>query len=223
MSETQTPLHIGVVLFPGFQLLDVAGPLDCFNILSQSHPLKLSILSTTLAPVTTLSLVRGASLSSFSQSIVPTHTFSSPPSTPIDVLFLPGGLGTRPPNDLEELKAFLVQHAPAARFILTVCTGSGLLAQTGLLDGKRATGNKNSWEWTTEQSGGVEWVYKARWVEDGRFWTSSGVSAGIDMALAWVAKVYGGEVAERIAKTMEYVWERDSTVDSFADLYKHDV
>ncbi|KAL8283931.1 hypothetical protein RQP46_005363 [Phenoliferia psychrophenolica] len=217
------PLYFGVILFPGFQLLDVAGPLDCFNVLSQSHPFTLSILSTTLEPVTTLSLVRGASQALFTQSIVPTHTFSAPPSTPIDVLFLPGGLGTRPPNDHEELKAFLVRHAPAARFILTVCTGSALLAQTGLLDGKRATGNKNSWKWTTEQSKRVEWVYKARWVEDGKFWTSSGVSAGIDMALAWVAHVYGIDTAERMTKGMEYVWERDSTVDSFADLYEHDV
>ena len=122
---------------------------------------------------------------------------------------------------MAELKAFVVQHAPTARFVLTVCTGSGLLAQTGLLDGKRATGNKNSWIWTKAQSDRVDWVYKARWVEDGPFWTSSGVSAGIDMALGWVGTVFGGEVAERIAKTMEYVWERDSTVDHFAALYPH--
>ncbi|KAM0748410.1 class I glutamine amidotransferase-like protein [Meredithblackwellia eburnea MCA 4105] len=226
MSESKKPHHFALILFPGFQLLDVAGPLDCLNILSLTHPIKLSVLSTTLEPVSTRipNAATTASKGLFAESWVPTHTFSSPPSEPIDVLFLPGGWGTRVEGQ-DELKAFLVAKAEEASTVMTVCTGSGLLAQTGLLDGKKATGNKRSWPWTIEQGKGVEWIYKARWVEDdgGKYWTSSGVSAGIDQMLGWISKVWGEEVAQGIANGMEYRWEKDSTKDDFAELYEHQV
>lgn len=186
------------------------------NILSQTHPIELSILSTSLEPVST-----AGNLGQTSQKIVPTHTFAAPPASPIDILFLPGGAGARVPNGNPELKAFLVEHAPAASAILTVCTGSGLLATTGLLDSVRATGNKSLWSWTVQQSDKVRWVHRARWVEDGKFWTSSGISAGIDMMLAWVAATFGEEQGQIIADKLEIVWQRDSTRDPFADRYPY--
>ena len=65
----------------------------------------------------------------------------------------------------------------------------------------------------------VDWIKSARWVEDGRFWTSSGVSAGIDMALAIIARLAGSDAAEQAARTMEYEWRRDSGWDPFARLH----
>ena len=73
----------------------------------------------------------------------------------------------------------------------SVCTGAGLLARAGILDGRRATSNKRSLDWVISQGPKVEWVPQARWVEDGKFATSSGVSAGIDMALAIIASICG--------------------------------
>jgi len=98
----------------------------------------------------------------------------------------------------------------------TICTGTGILAATGLLDGHRATTNKISFAWPQRLGPTVEWVPSARWVEDGKFSTSAGVSAGMDMALAIIARWYGAETAENVATYTEYDWHRDPTWDPFA-------
>ena len=99
---------------------------------------------------------------------------------------------------------------------MSVCSGSALLAKAGLLDGRRATSNKMFFQLARSQSDRVQWVTAARWVEDGPFATSSGVSAGTDMALAVIAKLYGRERAEQIAIQTEYSWHRDADRDPFA-------
>jgi transcriptional regulator GlxA family with amidase domain len=108
--------------------------------------------------------------------------------------------------------------AKATPQVATVCTGSGVLAKTGLLDGHKATTNKMAWAWATGQGAKVLWVPKARWVEDGKFISSSGVSAGIDMALALIAKLYGKDTAQWAANRAEYSWHDDPTDDPFAAL-----
>ncbi|HUY37322.1 MAG TPA: hypothetical protein VMV13_00755, partial [Candidatus Binataceae bacterium] len=89
----------------------------------------------------------------------------------------------------------------------------------GLLDGRRATTNKFAFKWVAEQGPRVNWVKEARWVEDGKFATSSGVSAGIDMTLAIIAKRWDLATAERIATRMEYEWHRDAGWDPFAKIH----
>ncbi|TFK74561.1 DJ-1/PfpI family protein [Pluteus cervinus] len=210
------PTHFGVLLFPGFQALDVFGPLDALNILSNTNPTHtLSILSSTLSPVSTKTHLPGAS-SSFHQSIVPTHTFSSPPDS-LEVLLIPGGHGTRSPL-LEEIQ-FVKDIYPKLRYLITVCTGSLLLAKTGVLDGKKATTNKFSFTRIASEQPQVNWVPHARWVVDGNIWTSSGVAAGVDCTLAFIEHVYGEEVGKRIAETMEFTRHTDRDKDPFAELY----
>ena len=111
---------------------------------------------------------------------------------------------------------FLRKRAAAAELTMSVCSGSALLARAGLLDGRRATSNKMFFQLARSQSDKVEWVTAARWVEDGPFATSSGVSAGTDMALAVIAKLYGKARAEQVATFTEYTWHRDADVDPFA-------
>jgi transcriptional regulator GlxA family with amidase domain len=101
---------------------------------------------------------------------------------------------------------------------MSVCTGSGLLAAAGLLDGHRATSNKRSFAWACQQGPAVEWVAKARWVEDRNRWTSSGVAAGMDMALALIARLHGDGTATAIANGVELEWHRDPGWDPFATL-----
>jgi transcriptional regulator GlxA family with amidase domain len=84
-----------------------------------------------------------------------------------------------------------------------------------LLDGRRATSNKMVFDFARSQSEKVDWVEEARWVEDGPFVTSSGVSAGTDMALAVIATLWGRERAEVIANLTEYEWESDPDRDPF--------
>ena len=85
-----------------------------------------------------------------------------------------------------------------------------------MLDGRQATSNKRAWQWVTSLSAQVNWVKKARWCADGRFYTSSGVSAGTDMALAFIADRHGEATAEEIAQHIEYRWHNDAGDDPFA-------
>ncbi|KAE8334540.1 hypothetical protein BDV24DRAFT_172391 [Aspergillus arachidicola] len=207
------PLRIGVVLFPGFQALDAFGPLDVLNILSWSHNISISLLSLTLDPVSTKPPRKATATG---QSILPTHTFASAP--PLDVLLIPGGLGTRSlAAPVEHAISFIRSNHVHLKYLITICTGTSLAARAGILDGKRATTNKMAWAESTALRPQVEWVPHARWVVDGNIWTSSGVSAGIDVTLAWVEEVFGVNVAEEIARGMEYEWRHDPTHDPFAE------
>ncbi|KAL2860739.1 DJ-1/PfpI family protein [Aspergillus lucknowensis] len=214
--SNESPLRIGLLLFPGFQALDVFGPIDCLNILSRTHPLTLSILSHTLDPVSTKPPLTPTALA---QSVVPTHTFANAPE--LDVLLIPGGLGIRLLHSEAITSAvdFIRYVYPSLKHLITVCTGSGLVARAGVLDGRRATTNKRAFVEVTGWRGEVDWVARARWVVDGNIWTSSGVSAGIDVMLAWIGNVYGEGVAKEIADIMEYRQVEDGGDDPFAELY----
>ncbi|KAI0097985.1 class I glutamine amidotransferase-like protein [Nemania sp. FL0031] len=207
----QTPTRYGVVLFPGFQALDVFGPLDVLNNLSRTTPLEFVTLAATLDPVSTKIEAPGR----IGQSVVPTHTFADCPDD-LEVLLVPGGLGSRDDAITAPIVEFLKRIFPKLRYLLTVCTGSAIVAMSGLLDGKRATSNKRSWDWVVSQGPAVNWVRRARWVVDENIWTSSGVSAGIDLTFAFIADQYGEETAKRLADIAEYVRNTNASDDPFA-------
>lgn len=141
-STTQEPpTKFGVVLFPGFQALDVFGPLDILNFLAKTRPLELVILAKDLDLVSTSFPAGG-----FGQSIAPTHTFQDAPDD-LDVLLVPGGQGTRDDENIAPVLEYVKRTFPKVRYFLTVCTGSALAAKTGVLDGKRATTNKQAFKW----------------------------------------------------------------------------
>jgi transcriptional regulator GlxA family with amidase domain len=137
----------------------------------------------------------------------------------LDLILVPGGIGTRREVYSRSLVSWLRARADQAEVVSSVCTGAALLAAAGLLDGRRATTNKRSFAWVQSQGPQVNWVKQARWVEDGKFATSSGVSAGIDMALAIIARLVSAEAAEKAAISMEYEWHRDAGWDPFAKIH----
>jgi putative intracellular protease/amidase len=141
-----TPTKIGVILFPGFQLLDITGPLDVLNLLAAQTPLQLSILAATLDPVSTQHDLNASTSPTFHQSIVPTHTFATAPDD-LEVLIIPGGYGSREEEGIEGVVEFVKGYYGRVRWCLTVCTGSAILAKSGVLDGKRATSNKKAFSW----------------------------------------------------------------------------
>jgi transcriptional regulator GlxA family with amidase domain len=212
-------VHFGVVLFPGFSPLDVFGPMDVLNVLSHIYPGKftLSVLAATLDPVSTISADLPGPNPSFAQSVVPTHTYATAP--PLDVLFVPGGKAAHNPAPAIQKQAteFVKTVYPSLEYLVTVCTGAIVVARGGLLDGKRATTNKMAWYLTKERPQ-VDWVPHARWVVDGNMWTSAGVTAGIDVTLAWISEVYGGKTAEEVTKVIEYDRHMDASWDPFAKL-----
>jgi putative intracellular protease/amidase len=156
------PKKIGVLLFPGFQLLDICGPLDVLNLLSRQTPLSLCIIAATLTPVTTNTPLSDSQGSDFAQAIVPTHTFATAPDD-LEVMIVPGGFGARKEENVEEMVRFLGGYAGVGkgegkwkdegkgelRWVLTVCTGSAILAKSGVLDGRRATSNKKAFAWVS--------------------------------------------------------------------------
>ena len=196
---------VGFLLFDGFELLDVFGPAEIFGVLENYYTVEL------------LAEVAGEVKSAQGPSVMATRSFIE--AQDLDVLLIPGGIGTR---QLVENDAFLTAVKTSAEQISlvgSVCTGSGVLAKAGVLDGRRATSNKLAFQWVVEQSASVEWQKKARWVEDGKYWTSSGVTAGMDMAFAIVAHQHGRDLAQRVASGIEYEWHEDAGWDPFADLY----
>lgn len=132
-----------------------------------------------------------------------------------DVLLVPGGFAARKLAQDDEFIAVLGELARRHEYVIAVCTGSVLLAKTGLLDGMDATSNKLSWQWAILEAPSVRWIRGARWCVSGKFYTSSGVSAGIDEALGFVADMHGRGEAQRIARAMEYVYNSDKNADLF--------
>jgi transcriptional regulator GlxA family with amidase domain len=208
------PVNFGVIVFPGFQALDAFGPLDALNTLSLHRPLNLYVIAQTLDPVSTKPSTPNLHGSNFAQSIVPTHTFTTVP--PLDVLIIPGGLGTNDP-EIESAIGFVKKVYPSLQYLITVCTGAGVAARAGVLDGKRATTNKMSWASNIALRPEVTWIAHARWVVDGNIWTSSGVSAGLDAAFAFIGAVYGDKIAEKLADVLEYERHTDPSWDPFGE------
>jgi transcriptional regulator GlxA family with amidase domain len=193
---------VGIVLFDGFELLDVFGPIEMLGRLPDLFDIEL--LGPDAGPVASAQGPR----------VVTDHAYVNAP--PCDVVLVPGGIGTRRLVEDEQFLAWLRQWASPAQYVTSVCTGSGLLAAAGLLNGFRATSNKRAFDWASSQGTDVEWVLEARWVEDRNRWTSSGVASGMDMTLALVSHLHGEELALETAHGVEYDWHRDSTSDPFA-------
>ena len=199
-----TPLVIGMVVFEGFELLDVFGPLEMFGMLRDK--VAITILAERTGPVR----------SGAGPSVIADRALSEP--GPLDVLMIPGGGGTRREVSNAPFIASLNALGTRTPHVASICTGSALLARTGLLDQRKATTNKRAYKWATGQGPAVNWVAAARWVEDGKYFTSSGVSAGMDMALGLIEKLFDHETAVSIARGAEYEWHADKTWDPFAKL-----
>jgi putative intracellular protease/amidase len=201
VADVRSPLTLGAIFYEGFELLDVYGPLEMFG--SVGPELHIVTVAQKAGPVT----------STQGPKTLAQYGFDDCPV--LDLLLLPGGIGTLTELSNERMLAFLRRCSATAQVTMSVCSGSAILAKAGLLDGHRATSNKQFFTLATAQSKKVEWVEQARWVEDGNMVTSSGVSAGIDMALAVIARLYGKERAEQIAAWTEYEWHQDATWDPF--------
>jgi transcriptional regulator GlxA family with amidase domain len=227
------PVHYGVLLFPGFQALDVFGPLDVFNSLSMLYhfPTKLTMLAKTTDAVETSHQRAGNMMFSHpetdvSQSMVVDRSFEEQlrlqesvangetNTGAIDVLIVPGGVGTR--NNMSAEIDFVKRMYPGLKALLCVCTGATILARAGVLDGRRATTNKRAYAWATSTGPNVNWVAEARWVVDGNIVTGSGISAGIDATYAFVGLNYGESIAQELADSAEYVRWIDAGHDPFA-------
>ena len=203
--------RVAVVLFEGFTVLDVYGPVQAFASVRLPRP---DGSWHRLFEIVTIAEKAGPVKSGEGPTTHADYAFADAPA--YDVLLVPGGFGTRKAVNNTALLLALTAASRAATVTTTVCTGSALLARTGLMDNRPATSNKVAWDWVVQQGPRVRWQRQARWVDDGDLVTSSGVSAGIDMALSVVARLHGADMARQAARFMEYVWHEDPRDDPFA-------
>lgn len=194
--------YMTALLFDNFETLDLFGPIEMFGRLSDKYAIQFCSMDGGIIKNT-----HGVSLPTIAISDLHYST---------DILLIIGGQGTRHLVDNERFLQVLKKLSNDAKWVLSVCTGSALLAKAGLLDNKQATSNKRAWDWVILQSNKVHWINKARWVVDGKYYTSSGVSAGMDMALGFIADRLGTETALKISQDVEYRWISNSTLDEFS-------
>ena len=196
---------LAALVFPGFQTLDLFGPLEMLGDHTVGE-IDITIVAETLHPVVSYHGFR----------VVVDRTLSD--TSNYDLVLIPGGDSAPLAQRNDAIRNWIIEASERAEYVMAVCTGTVLLATTGLLDGRRATTNKKDYRATIPFGPKVSWVPEARWVEDGKFFTSSGVSAGMDMSLAVMEKLFGKVAAENIAVGTEYEWHRDSQRDPFTKL-----
>ncbi|MBL7647581.1 MAG: DJ-1/PfpI family protein [Candidatus Hydrogenedentes bacterium] len=192
---------VGILLYEGFEVLDVYGPIEMWGYVKEFK-------------VVTVARKAGPVRSTQGVETVAQYGFDDCP--PLQILMVPGGLGTLIALDDNELLDFLRARHTESEITTSVCSGSVLLARAGILDGHKATSNKLFFDRAVAQSSKVDWIREARWVDDGKVITSSGVSAGMDMALHLVRRLYGEARAQQIALGAEYIWNEDASNDPFA-------
>ncbi len=185
-------LTFGIVLFEQAEELDFVGPWEMATMWSKyaDGPKHCVLVSQHKAPI---SCAKG-------MSVNPHLSFESCPQ--LDYLLVPGGEGTRREVGNPALLSFISSQARSCKAVLSVCTGAFLLHAAGLLSGKRATTHWGSLE-RLRALGDVQ-VVEERYVNDGNVWSSAGVSAGIDMLLAFIAVVAGADAAGKVQFGAEY-------------------
>jgi transcriptional regulator GlxA family with amidase domain len=184
--------NVGVLVFGGVEELDFAGPLEMLSMWGKyvGGPPNTLIVAQTREPV----------VGAHGLSINPHTSFEQCPA--LDLLLVPGGPGTRSEVNNPALVDFVRRQGQGAQALLSVCTGAFVLHAAGLLAGKRATTHWQSLQ-RLRDLGDVT-VLEQRWVRDGKVWSSAGVSAGMDLTLAFIAATAGDDAAGRVQLATEY-------------------
>ena len=189
-------MNIGIYIYDDAEVLDFSGPFEVFSTAKRlaDNDWQVSLIAENDRPV----LARGG------YSVNPHYSFADCPS--LDLLVVVGGDHTR---ELEkaEVIAWLKNTATNTKRVASVCTGGFLLAKTGLLSGKNVTTHWQDQPELAAMFSDLNVIADTRWVTDGKFTSSGGISAGIDMSLALVAEFISYEHALLTAKQMEYQWQ----------------
>ncbi len=190
---------VGILIFDDVEVLDFCGPFEVFSVarpVGENSDGNRLFTVVTIAEEDKIVTCRGGLL------VKPNTTIEEHP--PLDILVIPGGQGTRRERHNRRLLDWIIQQDQRTNLMTSVCTGSFLLAETGLLDSHRATTHRGSIEWMRNMYPNVEIVADERVVDEGHIITSAGVSAGIDMSLQVVSRLHGADVAKWTARQMEY-------------------
>jgi transcriptional regulator GlxA family with amidase domain len=205
--------HIGIIGFDGVNAVDLVGPLEVFANAGRSDfaskrskgAYELHVVGVSRAPFKTESGIQ----------FVPDQALSDAP--PMDTLIVPGGWGLREPATNASISAWLRTHAPRARRVASVCTGIYGLAQTGLLDGRQVTTHWRFTEDVARRFPKLKVERDALFLKDGRYYTSGGITAGIDLALALVQEDLGARGALAVAREMLVYLKRAGGQEQYSE------
>ena len=198
---------IGVLVFPDFQLLDAAGPISAFEIAARfaGQPPSIKLLAVKPGPVRSSSgvemLARGLK-----------------PSAAITTLIVAGGEGVRQAATCETTLAFVRAMAKRGIRVASVCSGAYILAEAGVLDGRRATTHWQRTRHFVKAYPKIKLEPDRIFVRDGNIWSSAGISAGIDLALAMAAEDFGDAVAQQTARQLVLYQRRSGGQSQFSSL-----
>jgi transcriptional regulator GlxA family with amidase domain len=198
---------IAVLVFPDFQLLDAAGPVSVFEIAARmaGQPPSIKLVAATPGPVR-------------STSGVEMMARGFRPSGAISTLIVAGGEGVEAAAACERTLAFVSGVAKRGIRIASVCSGAYVLAEAGLLDGRRATTHWQRTRHFLKTYPKVKLEPDRIFVRDGDIWSSAGITAGIDMALAIVAEDFGDEIAQKTARQLVLYHRRSGGQSQFSSL-----
>jgi transcriptional regulator GlxA family with amidase domain len=198
---------IGVLIFPDFQLLDAAGPISVFEIAARFSGVEpaIRVMAATPGPVRSSS---GAEMLA--------RRFG--PSGAITTLVVAGGEGTRAAATCPKTLSFVRGIAKRGIRVASVCSGAYILAEAGLLDGRRATTHWQRTKHFLSAYPKIKLEADRIYVRDGNIWTSAGITAGIDLALAMVAEDFGDEIAQETARQLVLYHRRSGGQSQFSSL-----
>lgn len=227
MSDTDhfpRTLRIGILVFDGFEPIDVWGFAEAFTISRfigtgysspPPYPFEVVFISNQRKPDGGEAATPAPVKSTNGPRVAPDFFRDEALEQEIDLLMIPGGSGTRVllaeehPEEKRALLQWVRSMDERVAIMSSVCTGAAVLAAAGLLDGKPAATNHAAFGWVTGFGPRVHWDNVSRWVDAGRHVTSAGVSAGTDMGFYLVQRLAGRAIAEAAAISAEYDWHRD--------------
>ncbi len=187
--------NVAILIFDDVEVLDFCGPFEVFAVTGVNDEVKPFNVYTVAEDARPVIARNGLSVN-------PAYTLHDCP--PPDILIIPGGVGTRREMHNQILLDWIKHHSQPAELLLSVCTGSLLLANARLLDGLSATTHWGAIQLLQELAPESQVLENTRFVDNGRVITSAGISAGIDMSLHVVARLLGTEKAAETARYMEY-------------------
>ena len=187
--------NVGIFLFNDVELLDYAGPYEVFSVTAQLNDHKLFKVFTVSEDGAAVRSVNGL-------TALPDFGFDNHP--PIDILVVPGGIGTRAAYKNEAVLDWVKSVAASAQIVMSVCSGARVLGAVALLDGQATVTHHSVIDHLRETAPAAIIDVEKRFTDNGKVMTSGGISAGIDLALHVVAKLYGQDVANKTIKYMEY-------------------
>lgn len=187
--------NVGIFLFNEAELLDFAGPFEVFSVTAELNGDQLFQVFTITEEGNSIRTVNGL-------QVVPAYSFCNHPA--IDILIVPGGAGTKREMDKPGVLAWLKEQCQTAQQVMSVCSGTRLLGKLGLLDNLEIITHHEVIPEMRDIAPEAIIKEEARFTDNGQVLTSAGISAGIELALYVVGKIYGAKIADKTAVYMEY-------------------